>query len=234
MRFAIISDIHANIEALHAVLGHIADQNIPDIVCLGDVIGYGPNPRECIEILSNARFSLMGNHEEAVMFYGEDFNEKARQALEWTKEQLNSPEYDRTANYEMWNFLGSLQETHTEGDCMFVHGSPRVPTKEYMVPQDIRNREKMTEIFSMIPSLCFVGHSHIPGVYTDSFRFLSPPRIKSKYPHQGGKAVINVGSVGQPRDGDPRSSYAVFDGRSVVFHRVEYDVRTTMDKIYDL
>ena len=164
MRFAIISDIHANIEALTAVLSHIADQNIPDIVCLGDVIGYGPNPRECIEIIANARFSLMGNHEEAVMFYGEDFNEKARQALEWTKEQLNSPDYDRTANYELWNFLGSLEETREEGDVLFVHGSPRVPTKEYMVPQDIRNRDKMTEIFSMDPgaalgfSMCVVHH----------------------------------------------------------------------------
>ena len=111
MRIAIISDIHANIEALSAVLEHIGEQKVQDIVCLGDVIGYGPNPRECIEIVKNGRFCLMGNHEEAVMFYGEDFNEKARQALEWTKEQLNSPQYDRTKNYEMWNFLGSLEET---------------------------------------------------------------------------------------------------------------------------
>ena len=232
MRIAIISDVHANIEALDAVLAHITDQHVSDIVCLGDVIGYGPNPRECIDIVRNARFSLMGNHEEAVMFYGEDFNEKARQALEWTKEQLNSPEHDRSENYEMWNFLGGLEESVTENDVMYVHGSPRVPTKEYMVPQDIRNRDKMTEIFSMIPSLCFVGHSHIPGVYTDNFRFLSPPRIDGKYTHQGGKALINVGSVGQPRDGDPRSSYVTYDGKNVLFHRVEYDVRTTMDKIY--
>ncbi len=232
MRIAIVSDLHANIEALSAVLEHINAQNIPDIVCLGDVIGYGPNPRECIKIMQNARFCLMGNHEEAVMFYGEDFNEKARQALEWTKEQLNSPDHDRTENYEMWNFLGGLEDKHLEGDVFYVHGSPRVPTKEYMVPTDIRNRDKMNEIFSMIPSLCFVGHSHIPGVFTDNFRFLSPDRIGGTYTHQGGKALINVGSVGQPRDGDPRSSYAVFDGRTVKFHRVEYDVRTTMDKIY--
>ncbi len=232
MRIAIISDIHANIEALTAVLDHISSQKVQDIVCLGDVIGYGPNPRDCIKIVKNARFTLMGNHEEAVMFYGEDFNEKARQALEWTKEQLNSQQYDRSENYEMWNFLGALEETRSEGDVLFVHGSPRVPTKEYMVPTDIRNREKMTEIFSMIPSLCFVGHSHIPGVYTDNYQFLSPDRIGGSYTHQGGKALVNAGSVGQPRDGDPRASYVVFDGRTVRFHRVEYDVRTTMDKIY--
>ena len=109
MRIAIISDLHANIEALSAVLEHISSQKVQDIVCLGDVIGYGPNPRDCIKIVKNARFCLMGNHEEAVMFYGEDFNEKARQALEWTKEQLNSPQFDRSENYEMWNFLGGLE-----------------------------------------------------------------------------------------------------------------------------
>jgi len=231
LRIAIISDIHANIEALTSVLDHISSQKVQDIVCLGDVIGYGPNPRDCIKIVKNARFCLMGNHEEAVMFYGEDFNEKARQALEWTKEQLNSPQFDRSENYEMWNFLGGLEETRTEGDVYFVHGSPRVPTKEYMVPTDIRNREKMTEIFSMIPSLCFVGHSHIPGVYTDSFQFLSPDRLGGTYTHQGGKALVNVGSVGQPRDGDRRASYALFNGEVVEFRRVEYDVEAAAKDI---
>jgi diadenosine tetraphosphatase ApaH/serine/threonine PP2A family protein phosphatase len=125
----------------------------------------------------------------------------------------------------MWNFLGSLEETRTEGDAMFVHGSPRVPTKEYMVPTDISNREKMNELFSMIPSICFVGHSHIPGVYTDTFQFLNPERIGGAYTHQGGKALVNVGSVGQPRDGDPRAMYALFDATraQLTFHRVSYN-----------
>jgi diadenosine tetraphosphatase ApaH/serine/threonine PP2A family protein phosphatase len=101
-----------------------------------------------------------------------------------------------------------------------------------MVPADIRNREKMREIFDMIPSLCFVGHSHIPGVYTDSMRFYSPDRLGGTYSHNGGKALINVGSVGQPRDGDPRSSYVTFDGTTVRFHRIEYDVEDTVKKIY--
>jgi diadenosine tetraphosphatase ApaH/serine/threonine PP2A family protein phosphatase len=100
-----------------------------------------------------------------------------------------------------------------------------------MIPQDIRNRDKMTEIFSMIPSLCFVGHSHIPGVYTDGFRFISPPRIDGRYTHQGGKALINVGSVGQPRDGDPRLCYALFDGQYLTFVRLEYDVASAQADI---
>ena len=134
MKTAIISDIHANIEALTVVLQHIESQGIRDVVCLGDVIGYGPNPREALTACRNVRFCLMGNHEEAVLFYGEDFNPKARAALEWTKEQLNSPDYDRTDNYELWNFLGNLRETVNEENVLYVHGSPRVPTKEYMVP----------------------------------------------------------------------------------------------------
>ena len=232
MSIAILADVHANIEALTSVMADMESRGVSRIVCLGDVIGYGPNPRECLQALFVSEVAIMGNHEEAVMFYGEDFNEKARQALEWTKEQLNSSKYDRTENYELWNFLGCLEESRQEGDILYVHGSPRVPTKEYMVPADIRNREKMREIFDMIPSLCFVGHSHIPGVYTDSMRFYSPERLGGTYSHNGGKALINVGSVGQPRDGDPRASYVTCDGTTVRFHRVEYDVEDTAQRIY--
>jgi diadenosine tetraphosphatase ApaH/serine/threonine PP2A family protein phosphatase len=237
LKTAIISDIHANMEALSVVLAHIESQGIQDVVCLGDVIGYGPNPREALTACRNVRFCLMGNHEEAVLFYGEDFNPKARQALEWTKEQLNSAEFDRTDNYELWNFLGNLRETVSEENVLFVHGSPRVPTKEYMVPSDTKNPEKMQEVFAMIPWVCFVGHSHIPGVYTEDLKFLSPSSSengagKSWVAEPGAKALINVGSVGQPRDGDPRSSYVVWDGKKVTFFRLEYDVKTTMEKIY--
>jgi diadenosine tetraphosphatase ApaH/serine/threonine PP2A family protein phosphatase len=232
MKTAIISDLHGNLAAATAVFADIRRRMIRDVVCLGDMIGYGPNPREVLDMCRDCRFVLMGNHEEAVMFYGEDFNEKARQALEWTKEQLNSTKYDRTENYELWNFLGSLEEKHIDDGMYYVHGSPRVPTKEYMVPGDIRNREKMTEIFEMISSLCFVGHSHIPGVYTDSMRFYSPDRLGGSYTHKEGKALINVGSVGQPRDGDPRCSYVTTDGKTVTFHRLEYDVEDTVKKIY--
>jgi diadenosine tetraphosphatase ApaH/serine/threonine PP2A family protein phosphatase len=102
-----------------------------------------------------------------------------------------------------------------------------------MVPSDVKNPEKMKEVFGMFQSLCFVGHSHIPGVYTEDLRFLSPRDGANTYVHEAGtKALVNVGSVGQPRDGDPRSSYAVIDGAEITFHRLEYDVKTTMEKIY--
>ncbi len=116
MQTAIISDIHGNLEALNAVLDHARSRRARRVVCLGDIIGYGPNPRECIEALMDIPICLMGNHEEAVMFYGEDFNPKAREAIEWTKDQLNSPDYDRTANYELWNFLGNMRGFVEDGD----------------------------------------------------------------------------------------------------------------------
>ena len=236
MRIAIISDVHANIEALDAVLAHITDQHVSDIVCLGDVIGYGPNPRECIGIVRNARFSLMGNHEEAVMFYGEDFNPKARASLEWTKDQLNSREYDKTENYDLWNFLGTMQQVVEDEDVMYTHGSPRVPTREYVVPADSRNTEKMAGIFDLIKKVCFIGHSHIPHIYTSDMKHASPDAlggaIDLRKLGDDRKILINTGSVGQPRDGDNRASYATFDGNIVRFHRLEYDVQTTVDKIY--
>jgi predicted phosphodiesterase len=232
---AIVADIHANLEALTVVLDHIAGKGIQRIVCLGDVIGYGPNPRECLQALFRSEVAIMGNHEEAVMFYGEDFNPKAKASLEWTKDRLNSAEYDRTANYDLWNFLGTMQQVVEDGDVMYTHGSPRVPTREYVVPADARNREKMQGIFDLMKRICFIGHSHIPHVYTSDMKHATPESLNGAIDVRklgDRKALVNVGSVGQPRDGDVRASYVTFDGHVVRFWRLEYDYKTTVDKIY--
>jgi predicted phosphodiesterase len=231
---AIISDVHGNYEALSAVFEHLRRSMVREIICLGDIIGYGPNPRECVEALMDCRVVIRGNHEDAVMFYGEDFNPKAREALEWTKDQLNSPEHDKTANYELWNFLGRMEEMHREDGSLYVHGSPRDPTKEYIVPSDVKKPDKMAEIFDLVERVCFVGHSHIPGVYTEDCKFGTPARLRNqqfKIPANK-KILVNVGSVGQPRDGEPRPSFVTFDGSLVKFHRIEYDIETTIEKIY--
>lgn len=236
MTVAILADIHSNLEALTTVINHMEGRAVERVVCLGDIIGYGPNPRECLEMLFRSEVAIMGNHEEAVMFYGEDFNPKARASLEWTKDQLNSTEYDRTANYDLWNFLGTMQQTVEDGDVMYTHGSPRVPTREYVVPADIRNREKMEGIFDLIQRACFIGHSHVPHIYTSDMKHASPESLGGAIDLRklgDRKALINVGSVGQPRDGDPRLSYVTFDGHIVRFHRLDYDVQATVDKIYD-
>ena len=136
MSIALLADIHSNIEALSRVFEDMESRGVSRIICLGDVIGYGPNPRECLKMLFHSEVAIMGNHEEAVMFYGEDFNPKARASLEWTKDQLNSTEFDRTENYDLWNFLGTMQQVVEDEDVMYTHGSPRVPTREYVVPAD--------------------------------------------------------------------------------------------------
>lgn len=235
MSIAILADIHANLEALTRVLADMESRGVRRIVCLGDILGYGPNPRECLKLLFASEVAILGNHEEAVMFYGEDFNPKAREALEWTKDQLNSTAHERTENYDLWNFLSTMQQVVEDGDVMYTHGSPRVPTREYVVPADSRNHEKMAGIFELIKRVCFIGHSHIPHVYTSDMKHASPETLGGAIDLRklgDRKILINTGSVGQPRDGDPRTSYATFDGNIVRFHRLEYDVQTTVDKIY--
>ncbi len=231
-RVALVSDIHANIEACDTVLADIEARGIDEILCLGDVIGYGPNPRECLEKAYSFQFSLLGNHEEAVLYYAEDFNEKARRAIEWTKEQLNSPDYDKESNYRIWNYLDGMERQRVWNDVLLVHASPRNPTKEYLLPQDVRNPEKLTGIFDALDqNVCFCGHSHVPGVYTEDLSFQPARELEGGYRPDDRKCVINVGSVGQPRDGDPRACYVLFDGTTIEFVRLDYDYRTTMEKI---
>jgi predicted phosphodiesterase len=234
---AIVADIHANLEALTTVLEHAESKGIKRLVCLGDIIGYGPNPRECLKLLFRSEVAIMGNHEEAVMFYGEDFNPKAKASLEWTKDQLNSTSFDRTENYDLWNFLGTMQQTVEDGDVLYTHGSPRIPTREYVVPSDIKDKEKMQGIFDLMKRVCFIGHSHIPHVYTSDMRHASPESLNHAIDLRklgDRKVLINVGSVGQPRDGDVRASYVTFDGNVVRFWRLDYDYKKTVEKIYSI
>ena len=232
---AFISDIHANLEALEVVLRDIDRQGIGEIYCLGDVIGYGPSPRECLKIVrERAKFTLRGNHEDALLFLAADFNPEAAQAIEWTRGQLNSKTAPKEENFALWDFLGELGEKRTAGDILYVHASPRQPTKEYVRPPDVQDREKMTEIFGMIDRLCFCGHTHEPGIFTADFRFYPPRAFNHRFKiPPGRKFLVNVGSVGQPRDRDPRACYVTFDGEALFYHRLEYDFRATMKRILD-
>jgi len=231
---AIISDIHSNVEALEAVLADVARRNVERIVCLGDVIGYGPQPRDTLLKSQEWEVTLLGNHEEACMYHPEDFNERARVALEWTRDQLNSRDRAPDENYKLWSLIGQMPTSHQVENALLVHGSPRDPVREYMLPRDAQDATKMREVFErMTTDFCFVGHSHVPGVYTEAPAFLAPARCPDGYRKANGKALVNVGSVGQPRDGDVRASYVTFDGETVWFHRVEYDFRRTQQKILE-
>ncbi|MEK7482781.1 MAG: metallophosphoesterase family protein [Planctomycetota bacterium] len=230
---ALISDLHSNIEATQVVLEDIQKNKVDEVFCLGDVIGYGPNPRETIQLVKQFRVSLCGNHEEAVLFHAEDFNPKARRAIDWTREQLNGSQFDKEENYVMWDYLGDLQEKHYEGDVLYVHASPNIPTREYLLPKDAADEIKMRSNFEKVDRAAFCGHTHIPGVFIEGEPFKYARELNNEYLLQpnGRKQIINIGSVGQPRDGDNRVSYVLFDGEKVIWRRLPYDFKKTMAKI---
>lgn len=230
MRTAIISDIHANLPALEAVLEDIDACGVDRIFCLGDVIGYGPEPRQCLEMSTRFQVNLLGNHEEAVLYDPIGFNPRAKAAVEWTKQQLMSSDVPREENAVLWKHLDSMTETHEEGSIFLAHGTPRQPTREYLFVQDcVDDPGKVEDLFvSFDPATAFVGHTHVAGVFTPGPRFQSPSEVGGKMQIGKENTIINVGSVGQPRDGDPRSSYVIVDGDEVEFRRVEYPVEDTI------
>ncbi len=232
-RTAILSDIHGNLAALEAVLEDVAAQNVDRIVCLGDVIGYGPHPCACLDQVMKFDFCILGNHDSSALFDPEGFNVAAEQAIFWTRNQLEAGQGGPEASRARLSFLCEMPRTVREGSYLFVHGSPRQPTNEYVFPEDTQNAKKMEKLFSMIPHLCFQGHTHVPGVFTTDLRFVRPSDTGAglSVADSSARMMINVGSVGQPRDGDPRSCYVVFDEESIVYRRVQYDVERTVREI---
>ena len=234
---AIISDIHSNFEALQAVLADIERQGVTEIYCLGDVIGYGPNPLECIDLIMQCKVVLLGNHDQGAMFDPDGFNVPAERAIFWTRSQLESPAGSKAQREKRWEFLAERPRSFREDGLLFVHGSARNPLNEYVFPEDVYNQRKMERIFALVEKYCFQGHTHVPGVFTeqvpeDVYQFHSPDEIDHVYHLDGRKTLCNVGSVGQPRDGDWRACYILLDGDTIRFQRVQYDVDTTIKKIY--
>ena len=229
---AFISDIHGNLEALVAVLADIRSQNITDIYCLGDVVGYGPNPRECIDLITNFKLVLLGNHDQGAMFDPDGFNAAAERAIFWTRSQLESGNESRADREKRWEFLAERPRSFKEDKLLFVHGSARNPLNEYVFPEDIYNQRKMERIFALVDKYCFQGHTHVPGVFTETMQFLSPEDMDHSYTLEDRKTLCNVGSVGQPRDGNRKACYVVLDDNVINFRRVDYDWTQTRDKIY--
>jgi len=239
--FAIISDIHSNLEALTAVLQDIEQRGIRTIYCLGDVVGYGPNPVECLDlVIDKTEWCVLGNHDYATLYEPTNFNAGAEQASFWTRDVLECRE-DSQRNHQRWEFLGKLPMRHTVDTVLdkskvsidFVHASPRRPINEYIFPDDVyTNPAKVRLLFDRVKHICFVGHTHMPGVFLDEPDFYLPDELGGVYPIiEDEKAIINIGSVGQPRDRDTRASYVYVTGSQVHFVRVEYDIAATAQKI---
>ena len=232
MKRALISDIHGNLEALEAVLEDINQQGISEIYCLGDVVGYGPNPRECIDHCLNLTVSILGNHDQAAIFDPDGFNPVALRAIYWTREELEARRGSVNDDSRRWDYLGEMPRFRTEGDRLFVHGSPRDPTNEYVFPEDVYNQRKMDSLFERFEKHCFQGHTHIPGVFSQELNFTPPDECNYEYALSDEKVMVNVGSVGQPRDGDPRACYVVLNDDMLTYRRIEYNLDVTIAKIY--
>ena len=197
--------------------------------------------------METCKITLLGNHDQGAMFDPDGFNIGAERAIFWTS-RATRVAHRSDNNHCRREFLGDLPRSHRVGPYLFVHGSPRNPLSEYIFPEDIYNHRKMERLFQLVDRYCFQGHTHVPGIFTEDFQFFSPDEVDLEYPLGEGKLMINVGSVGQPRDGDNRACYVILDdgfandqaessrlvrdgAASVTYRRLPYDIESTIRKI---
>jgi predicted phosphodiesterase len=226
MRYALISDIHGNLEALRAVIMEIMKQDVDKVIFLGDIVGYGPAPNECIETLSGfADILIAGNHDFGAVGMTDinTFNPFAQAAIVWTIGVLTS---------ENRRFLKQLPITHViEDESIFlVHSTPGEPEAWHYL---INSGDTKRSFGHFNEKICFLGHTHIPAIME-----LAPDGKITVYKDgsgikEGCRYIVNAGSVGQPRDGDPDAAYALFDTNSVEIKRVSYDILVTQKRMRD-
>lgn len=218
MRIAIISDIHSNYQALTKALSVIDRSRIDQIYCLGDVVGYGANPNECVALVRERSVAcVLGNHELASIdpSFARHFTKPGRVAAEWT---------NRTLTPEHLSYLQSLPYTVQTELLTFVHASPSAPN-EWEYVQSLQSAERQFAAFST--QLCFIGHTHIPSVCGEN--------LKTFVFKKGMRFLINVGSIGQPRDGNPQLSFGILDTELWTYKaiRADYDISGAAKAIID-
>ncbi len=231
MKILILSDIHSNYDALKQLELNLDKIEYGEIWCLGDVIGYGAEPEKCIEwVRKRCKYILMGNHDYAVLNADQKFlfNEYAKRAIEWTADKISEP-------YKI--FLKSFKMNIKLEDVYLVHSSPSSPEKwEYIFSAD----EALFNFKFFEEKICFIGHTHVPIIFEfkqDKMKIIFPEYRMGKFVYRldrDSKYIINHGSVGQPRDGDPRLSFCVFDREYYImeFFRMEYPVEKAAEKIF--
>ena len=225
MRYGIFSDIHSNLEALNAVIEAYRKEGIDEYLCVGDIVGYGADPKESIlTVRSLASQTVAGNHDWAAvdLLSTEYFNETARDAVDWTAKQLSEQER---------GFLKNLQLLYKNADLTLVHASLDNP-QEFGYIDDLNTAED--SFWSQETDVCFVGHTHDAGVFIkDKAGEVSYKKEDVVNVSSGCKYIINVGSVGQPRDLNPRACYCIFDTvkRKIFIKRALYDIKKAQDKI---
>lgn len=231
MRIGILGDIHSNLEALQAVVRELKQANLDQWVQVGDIVGYGAQPKECIRLVRELNCTVcIGNHDAAVIgeLPTEYFNPYARQAVEWTASQLSDDELD---------FLRQLPLVIEREHYTVVHGTMHLPDQFGYVMSVVEAKDSLRE---QNTHMCFVGHSHVPAIYmqntedSDDVQVTFSPETNAQT-SDCYKVLMNVGSVGQPRDEDPRAAYAIFDtdtGEASI-RRVPYDITTAQRKILE-
>jgi predicted phosphodiesterase len=233
---AIISDIHGNLEALTAVLSDISAQGIDEIWCLGDIVGYGPDPEACVDlVMKNCSVCVMGNHDWALLNRPVGFNDAAAAMIYLTQRRMRPGPDSSEEVRRRWEFIEGLPPSYKVDDVLLVHASPRDELTEYLLPYDVDyDVEKLEDVFSLVGHVCFVGHSHIPCVFTSPREVLTPSEAQRDFEIGEGKLLVNEGSVGQPRDNDSRSCYVTLEDDVVRYRRVAYEHQKTMNKIFAL
>jgi predicted phosphodiesterase len=222
-KYAILGDVHGNLEALQVVLRDAEQRGVTAFVCVGDIVGYNANPAECLEIVRELKcIAVRGNHDHYCAFDEslDDFHPLAANVVDWTRRQLSD---------DQLKYLRSLKLYRVVAGFTVVHSTLDMPEKWGYVFDTL---EAGTNINYQTTSLCFNGHTHVPVVFEKNVR------VKKTVFQQlritlGTKYFINVGSVGQPRDGDARAAYAIYDvdAKTVELRRVEYDLAKTQEKI---
>ena len=225
MKFAIFGDIHANLEALQAVLADAAEHGCTHYVCIGDIVGYNANPHECLEIVRGLDCPVVkGNHDEEASLESDlvGLNPLAEQSMRWTRENLTEDDKD---------YLRNLKLVRQVRDYTIVHATLDTPSGWGYVTNKF---DAMASFSYQYTPVCFFGHTHTPVTYVKGSS-VEVDRGQVVEIQPGKKYFINVGSVGQPRDGDPRSSYCIYDigGQRVVNRRLEYDRATAQQKIVE-
>ena len=230
MKYLIFSDVHGNLEALNVVLEQIESYNPDKIICLGDVVGYGPNPNECIEhVFHMAHMTIMGNHDHAVLGLTDIsyFNQYAKAAVLWTRQVLTEENY---------KILQAYPFRVSEGNILFVHSTPIHPERWDYIFNPLEGHYYLQHLEEQV---CFIGHSHQPLffekdqdgqiVFDRKFSFSLPVREDCKY-------IVNVGSVGQPRDGNPDIAYAIYDTEAqlIEIKRLPYVIAFTQNKMKEI
>jgi len=229
---AIVSDLHANLEAATAVMDFCQRLGVKEYLCLGDVVGYGPDPI-AVSAVAMKEFTvcLMGNHEEALVTGKHRFNPHAAKAIDWTRKSLTSSSGPNTA----LTWFKERKPFVLRRELLLVHGSIYDPVHDYVdEPENPIEAQQMIETLNRDFSgfdICFAGHNHTPFLATTLGIMVPHDGHRTFRIPKGHKAYICVGSVGQPRDRDNRSSFATLDGECLTFHRLRYDYQATQQKI---